>query len=108
MRYFLFLFSAVIINAGSSLFYKFSSLNSQRRTLSLALLMAGLGLGSINAFLYTKSLEGIALNTAYPLFSAGSILLVSILALGLFHESLSVQKALGMGIIVIGVALVSR
>jgi spermidine export protein MdtJ len=103
----LFLVSAIFINVASSVFYKYSSLNSQNRSLSLALLMTGLGLGAINAVLYTKSLKGISLNTAYPAFSAGSMVLVTVLSLFVFHEGFSAQKAIGIAMLIAGVAVVS-
>jgi multidrug transporter EmrE-like cation transporter len=107
MRYMLFLITAVCINAGSSFFYKYSSLNSQNRALSILLLTSGLGLGAINAILYTKSLKGIALNTAYPVFSAGSLILVSLISLFVFREGFSLQKIVGTGILIAGVVVVS-
>jgi multidrug transporter EmrE-like cation transporter len=107
VRYFFFLLAAVIINAGSSFFYKYSSLNTDNRALSLVLLTSGLGLGAVNAVLYTKSLKGIALNTAYPVFSAGSLVLVTAISLLVFHEGFSIQKTFGIGMLVAGVIAVS-
>ncbi len=107
MRYIVLLFIAVLLNAGSSLFYKYSSLNTENRILSIVLLLSGLGLGAINAVLYTKSLKGIRLNTAYPVFSAGSLILVALASLVVFKEAFSVQKILGIALLVVGVVVVS-
>jgi multidrug transporter EmrE-like cation transporter len=107
MPYVLFLGIAVLLNAGSSFFYKYSSLNSEKRTISIILLLVGLGLGAINAVFYTKSLKGIKLNTAYPIFSAGSLVLVSIISLVFFREMLSVQKIIGICLLIAGVVIVS-
>jgi multidrug transporter EmrE-like cation transporter len=102
-----FLAAAVVLNAGSSLFYKYSSLSGANKTLSALLLAAGLSLGAINAVLYTKSLGGINLNTAYPVFSACSLILVSVLALLVFGEEFSLRKVAGIAVLAAGVALVS-
>jgi multidrug transporter EmrE-like cation transporter len=107
MRYAAFLAAAVVLNAGSSLLYKYSSLNGADRTLSAILLAAGLGLGAVNAVLYTKSLGGIKLNTAYPIFSASSLALVALLSLLVFGEALAARKIAGMAILLIGVVVVS-
>lgn len=71
------------------------------------LLVAGLLLGAVNAALYTKSLKGISLNTAYPVFSAGSLVLVVIVSIFLFGETVSIYKMLGILVLVGGVVLVS-
>jgi len=107
MQCFLLLASAIVLNSGSSVFYKYSSLHAQDRALSGLLLAAGLGLGVANAVLYTSSLKGIRLNTAYPVFSAGSILLVTAFSLIVFREALSLQKLIGMGLLVLGIAVVA-
>jgi len=107
MQYAVFLGIAVILNAGSSFFYKYSSLNTEKRTLSIILLLLGLGLGAINAILYTKSLMGIKLNTAYPVFAAGSLVLVSMISLVVFHETFSIQKIVGICLLIGGVVVVS-
>jgi multidrug resistance protein EbrA len=107
MQYILFLGIAVLLNAGSSFFYKYSSINSEKRMISIILLLIGLGLGAINAILYTKSLKGIKLNTAYPIFSAGSLVFVSIISLVFFHEMFSIQKIIGICLLIGGVVVVS-
>jgi multidrug transporter EmrE-like cation transporter len=107
MRYILMLTSAFVLNAGSSLLYKLSSLNVADKKLGALLLVAGLILGAANALLYTRTLEGIKLNVAYPIFSAGSLLLVSLISLCVFNEGFSLQKLTGMGTLIAGVVLIS-
>jgi spermidine export protein MdtJ len=107
MRYAIMLATAFVLNAGSSLLYKLSSLNAADQRLGSLLLVAGLGLGAVNAFLYTRSLAGIKLNVAYPIFSAGSLLLVSLVSLCVFGEGFSLQKLTGMGTLIVGVVLIS-
>jgi multidrug transporter EmrE-like cation transporter len=107
MQYIILLIFAVVLNAGSSIFYKFSSQNSEKQIISIILLISGLTLGAINATLYTKSLKGINLNTAYPIFSAGSLILVTLISLIIFKETMSIQKIIGIIVLTIGVVLVS-
>jgi len=106
-KYAMLLTFAVILNAGSSVFYKFSSLNSEKQILSIFLISLGLLIGAINAVLYTKSLKGISLNTAYPIFSAGSLILVTLISIFIFKEIITIQKIIGIIILIIGVVLVS-
>jgi len=106
-RYTFFLIFAVLLNAGSNVFYKYSSLNSHQKLLSLVLITLGLLLGGVNAVFYTRSLKGISLNIAYPIFSAGSIILVTLVSILIFRESVTALKIVGISIICLGVVLVS-
>jgi small multidrug resistance pump len=107
MHYIFLLSFAVVLNAGASIFYKYSSQNSENQIFSMVLLSLGLFIGAINAILYTKSLKGINLNTAYPIFSAGSLILVTIVSIFVFKEAISIQKIIGVFILTAGVVLVS-
>jgi multidrug transporter EmrE-like cation transporter len=107
MNYVFFLIFAVLLNAGSNVFYKYSSLNSQEKMLSLVLIGLGLLLGAVNAVFYTRSLKGISLNIAYPIFSAGSIILVTLISIFVFKESITVLKIVGISVITLGVIVVS-
>jgi len=99
--------AAFVLNAGSSLLYKLSSLNAADKRLGALLLLAGLGLGAANALLYTRSLEGMKLNVAYPIFSAGSLLLVSLASRFALNEGFSIVRLVGMGTLIAGAVLVS-
>ena len=103
-----FLFLAIIFNTFASTFFKYSSLMKNKMLLSITFLLLGLLLGAINAIFYTKSLKYINLNVAYPVFSAGSIILIIIVSLFLFHEVLSFWKIIGILIICIGIFVVVR
>jgi spermidine export protein MdtJ len=102
---FLFLSLAVVLNAGSGILYKWASASGG--ALATALFLAGITLGGVNAFFYTRSLAGIRLNVAYPVFSAGSVLLVTLASLLIFAETLSVRQGLGIAVALAGVALVT-
>ncbi|MBN1533898.1 MAG: hypothetical protein JXA20_14610 [Spirochaetes bacterium] len=70
------------------------------------MLSAGLLFGGVNAIFYARSLKSIDLAVAYPVFSAGTMLLVTGALLVLFREGLTLQKAAGMLVICAGIALV--
>ena len=107
VRSLVYLALAVGLNAISSVFYKFSSMNAVNRILSAALLTTGLVVGAVNATLYTKCLGSIRLNVAYPVFSAGSMMGVTVLSSLVFHEAVTPLKMVGIGVLVAGVILVS-
>jgi multidrug transporter EmrE-like cation transporter len=58
--------------------------------------------------LYIKSLEKLDLGVAYPLLSAGSIILIAGLSAFYFKESLSLQKLLALGTICAGMVMLLR
>lgn len=100
-----FLSTAIVLNAGSSVFYKLSSQSSGR--IAFLLFVAGITLGGVNAFFYTKSLGHIRLEVAYPTFSAGSIVLVTLASVLLFSETFSLRQAIGVATVLVGVVLVT-
>jgi multidrug transporter EmrE-like cation transporter len=104
MLYFLLLFGAVVFNTGSGVLYKTSSLSSNRN-MAVALLSLGLLLGAVNAVLYTKSLKGLRLNVAYPIFSTASIVLLSVLSVPFFGENMTNRNALGILVVCVGIFL---
>ncbi len=97
----------MLINSGANVFFKYSSLTSEQKTLSLALLAAGLFLGVFNVILFTKSLKGISMNIAYPVYSAGTIILVTLAAILIFKENVTILRIIGIAVISVGVMLVS-
>lgn len=103
----IFLALAVVFNTLASLFFKFSS-NNNKNDLSLIFLAVGLILGAVNAFFYTRSLKGIELNIAYPIFSAASIILISLVSWLLLKEKFTVNNVIGSLIICIGIIFISR
>ena len=107
IKSYLFLAASIVLNAGSYIFYKQSSQNAGRQVLATLLLVAGLVIGAANATLYTKSLQRISLNTAYPIFSAASLILITIISVLVFGEAISFRKILGIVVLTVGVVLVT-
>lgn len=100
-----FLATAILLNAGSSVFYKLSSQSNGR--IAFLLFLAGITLGGVNAFFYTKSLNRIRLEVAYPVFSAGSIILVTLASVLIFSEAFSTRQAFGILAVLVGIVLVT-
>ena len=60
------------------------------------------------AFLiYAFILQRLPLNVSYPILTSGSITLVSILSVFFFDEAVTVEKIVGVMLIIIGVTLIS-
>lgn len=100
-----FLATAILLNSGSSVFYKWSS--QRGGVVSMLLFAIGVALGGVNAFFYTRSLAHIRLDIAYPVFSAGSILLVTLASILVFAEAFTVRQGIGVAIVLVGIALVT-
>ena len=105
MKY-LYLFLSVAFNIGSYLLYK-SIANKQSGILWTAIFTAGLILGVVNVYFFTKSLKDINLSIAYPVFSGACILLMIASSNLIFGEKLSVVNIAGAVVIIVGIALMS-
>jgi multidrug transporter EmrE-like cation transporter len=105
-RYMLFLILAIFLNAGSHVFYKYSSLSGMQKGAIVWLIGAGMLIGAVSIVLYARSLVGIAMNIAYPVFNAVSIVLVVLLSIFFFTETITVVRVVGLALISLGVVLV--
>lgn len=68
----------------------------------------GLLIGLANTVCFIKALEKIDLGTAYPVFSAASIVLIGVVSPFVFGEQMSIQKAAGLAVICAGLFLTWR
>jgi spermidine export protein MdtJ len=105
-RYTLFLILAIAINGGSHFFYKFSSMSGVQKNGVILLIAAGMLAGAVSIAFYARSLVGIAMNVAYPVFNAISIVLVVLISILYFTETITVVRIVGLGLISLGVVLV--
>jgi multidrug transporter EmrE-like cation transporter len=101
-----FLALAIVFNIGANVLFKVSALQ-QGSFARIALLLVGLGLGTLNAISYTKSLASIKLSIAYPLFSSTCILVMTVLGALAFGDAFSLRQALGMAVLLAGILLIS-
>jgi spermidine export protein MdtJ len=67
----------------------------------LSILAYGIGFG-----LYAISLSKLELSRAYPVSSIAAIVLITVLSMLLFNESLSVIKIIGLAVCIVGIILV--
>ncbi len=107
MGYLLLLVAALFNTAANLLFKHASSLPAWTLQKSGLFLLA-LALGLANTIFYIKSLEKLDLGLAYPLLSAGSIVLIGLLSVYFFKESLSLQKILALSTICAGMVMLWR
>ena len=100
----IFLGAAVVLNVMVSVLFKQSS--REDTNFAIIMLVSGVLLGAFTALCYAKSLTTIDLSVAYPVFAAASIILVCLVSIWLFRETVSVRRALGMATIIGGMVLV--
>jgi undecaprenyl phosphate-alpha-L-ara4N flippase subunit ArnE len=100
----IFLGAAVVFNVIVSLLFKQSSRADKNS--ALIILVGALLLSAVTALCYAKSLAKINLSVAYPIFAAGSIILICIASSWVFRETVSIRQALGMVVIIGGMVLV--
>lgn len=101
----LLLASAIIFNTLANSLFKLGSDIQEWTPRKGVLLGAGLFLGLLNTLCYIKALERTDLGTAYPLFSAASIVLIALVSYVVFREMISVQKAIGLATVCVGLAI---
>ena len=70
-------------------------------------ILAGLACYAISVVVWILALTRVQVSLAYPMLSLGYVV-TAFAAWGLFGESLSAQKLLGIGIIIAGVVLLAR
>jgi multidrug transporter EmrE-like cation transporter len=68
----------------------------------------GLMLGAANTFLFARSIKAIPLSVAYPVFTGASFAFITFAAAMAFHERLLPIHLVGIGLVVIGIVLVTR
>ena len=70
-------------------------------------ILAGLACYAVSVVVWILALTRVQVSIAYPMLSLGYVV-TAFAAWGLFGESLSAQKLLGIGIIIAGVIVVAR
>ena len=101
----LFLLLSILFNSVANGLFKVAAEIQDFSPRKVAFLALGLLIGLANTLCYLKALEKIDLGTAFPLFAAASIIVISLISLFYFHEQLSVQKWIGMAVICAGLAI---
>lgn len=112
--------TSVLLNAAAQMFLKagtnvvgtvsFGDANTVNTLLQIARVpwfWAGFACYGISLFTWIATLSRLPVSVAYPLVSIGYVV-NALLAWWLFGESLTMQKIVGIGFIIIGVILVSN
>ncbi len=98
----------VVLNTVSNALFKSGSALHELTLRKAVLIGTGLFIGFLGTLSYIKSLEKIDLSTAFPVFSAATIVLVALVSTLLFHETISAQKGAGLLLLCVGLALIWR
>ncbi|MEQ1519604.1 MAG: SMR family transporter [Usitatibacteraceae bacterium] len=114
------LLTGVLLNAAAQLFLKAGTLRIGEFAFSVEnivpigwklatqpFIVAGIGCYAISLIVWIMGLSRVPVSIAYPMLSIGYII-SAIAAWYLFGESLTAQKMIGIGFIVIGVYLVAK
>jgi transporter family protein len=70
--------------------------------------LAGLGVGLAEILTFVVFRRGVPSSIGTPVIVGGSVLLTALLGLLLLREALTGSQALGLGLIVVGIALLAR
>ena len=114
------LLTGVLLNAAAQLFLKAGTLRIGEFAFSMEnivpigwrlatqpFIVAGVGCYAISLIVWIMGLSRVPVSIAYPMLSIGYII-SAVAAWYLFGESLTAQKLIGIGFIVIGVCLVAK
>jgi multidrug transporter EmrE-like cation transporter len=116
---FVFALIGVALNTAAQLFLKATTNRVGEISLDKPILNTAFSIGSVPAFyagmacyaisivVWLVALSKLPVSVAYPLLSVGYVF-NAILAYALFDESLSMQKLIGIGFIILGVVIVAR
>jgi multidrug resistance protein EbrB len=102
----LFLSLSIVLNTVANGFFK-SSADITDLTLRKGVLLGlGLFLGLANTICYIKSLEYVPLGVAFPVWSGGCLVLISLVSFAIFNETISVRQWIGLATVCTGLLLV--
>ncbi len=104
----LYLILSIAFNAVANIMFKSASGMPSFDFPKISLFLGGLFLGAVNTYFFIRSLETLKLSIGYPVFAAGSVLVIALASLVVFKEDLHLTKIVGMAVIVLGIYLVSQ
>ena len=99
---------AILFNSTANSLFKVASGIPDLTLKKGSIFGVALFIGLVNTLCFIKALEKIDLAVSYSLFSAGSIILISLSSVMIFHESLPIQKIVGILVICAGMYLIWR
>jgi len=101
------LYSSIVFNVLTNVGFNLSALNEASPVKKWSFFAGGLVFGLINSLLFTESLKYISLQVASAIFFSLTIVGLFLASHFLFNEPVSLARLGGMGIIIIGVVIVS-
>ena len=112
---YLFLSLALALNAGANILLKVGALRLEPlaspefvpRLFTNYTLLTGLGLFALNVVFYAAALTRLNLSVAYPVMTAGAILIVVTASLLFLIEGIRPPRWVGVALVVVGGVLVS-
>lgn len=108
MRPLLLVFLAIVCNAGAQIAIKLGAHSELRwHTVFSLPILGGLALYALAFVLTIRIYAAYPLSLISPLMAGAIFLLISLASVVLLHESMNLQKALGMAAIVLGVWLLA-
>jgi len=118
MLYYILLFIALILNAAANILIKvgtsgigsLAGLTKARIIfgyLTNPYILIGLAIFSVNIYLYMAALSKINVSVAYPILTCGGLLIISLFAVFVFKETLSIVQIAGLALLALGIILVS-
>ena len=98
---------AVLFNLLAYILFKYVS-GKQTSVLWFVIFSMGLLAGAANTFLFTRSLREINLSIAYPIFSAASIVFITLISAVFFNEKANLNTIGGAFITILGIVILTR
>lgn len=98
---------AILFNVGGYVLFKHIS-RTQMGLRWYLIFLAGLGLGAVSTFCFTQSLKSFQLSTTYPIFAAGTALLILVFTTLFYNERFSGAHLGGILLALAGIYLMTR
>jgi multidrug transporter EmrE-like cation transporter len=113
---YLFLALALMLNATANVLLKLGAArlggldlpNPVGRLITNYHLLAGLGLFALNVVFYLLALIRLNLSIAYPIMTAGGVVIIVAVSVLLLQEALTTRQAVGLLLLIAGIVLVAE
>jgi multidrug transporter EmrE-like cation transporter len=113
---YLFLALALVLNATANVLLKLGAArlggldlpNPVGRLITNYHLLAGLGLFALNVVFYLLALIRLNLSIAYPIMTAGGVVIIVAVSVLLLQEALTTRQAVGLLLLIAGIVLVAE
>ncbi len=109
----MFVLAAGVKSCIGNLLLKWSRTSAPPDATTLAKLLSpgfvgGMAFYAVNVVLFAKALDEMEVSVAYPILAGAGFALLAVASGVLFNEPMTLTKAAGMGLILCGIAVLSR